>query len=474
MWNEPATTWRVWSPKFLGDVIDPERATSPWAGHRDFVYDLIRWRQPAVTVELGTHFGCSFFALVQALADAQSRGSIYAVDTWKGDPHAGEYGEEVLETFSTNLQTLEERTADRQIEVKVHRKTFAEALPEFELNSIDLLHIDGCHTYEALKEDFESWLPKLAPNGIILLHDIAPDSGYGSSEYYAEQIESQFSGFSFNHDFGLGVVLPKGDQGWEYLLSKEFHRWRESYRFQAGSRRGHLAEADLTCLIEEKVQGMEAQAALIDERDKAISAQAALIDERDKAISAQAALIDERDKAISAQAALIDERDKAISAHADLIDERDRTIERLEWERGSMDELLGILPRELDDARARISELENSPRRQVEAFRRALPRSIERKLRLRARAHRMKHVLRPRTRIREFRNRRRHKQLGSGDEGSSLGNPASDRFRSIPAALTLEELLHEVARGLPALTQNDLLETLVEGGDPSSIGSADC
>ena len=161
MWNEPVTAWKIWSPRFLGDEIDPDRATSPWAGHRDFVYDLVRWRQPTVTVELGTHFGCSFFALVQALADAQSQGSIHAVDTWKGDPHAGEYGDDVFETFSTNLGRLEERTADRQIKVEIHQKTFAEALPEFEPDSIDLLHIDGCHTYEAL----ERGLRELAAQG---------------------------------------------------------------------------------------------------------------------------------------------------------------------------------------------------------------------------------------------------------------------------------------------------------------------
>lgn len=38
----------------------------------------------------------------------------------------------------------------------------------------DFIFIDGDHNYQAVKQDFEDWLPFLVPGGIISFHDSAP------------------------------------------------------------------------------------------------------------------------------------------------------------------------------------------------------------------------------------------------------------------------------------------------------------
>ena len=51
------------------------------------------------------------------------------------------------------------------------RSTFDAAATHFEDNTIDLIHIDGLHTYEAVKHDYKTWLSKLKEGGTLMFHD---------------------------------------------------------------------------------------------------------------------------------------------------------------------------------------------------------------------------------------------------------------------------------------------------------------
>ncbi len=180
---------------------------STWMDHLPFGYDLVAAVRPRLLVELGTYSGLSFFAFCQAMVENKVAGLAYAVDSWEGDEHTGDYGEEVFRKVEYHA-----REYYRGFSYLLRMK-FGEALAQFDDNSIDLLHIDGLHTYEAVKEDFECWYPKVKPGGIVLLHDIeARLPEFGVRQYWNELIQDHTT-FAFHHGYGLGVIQKSGRIG---------------------------------------------------------------------------------------------------------------------------------------------------------------------------------------------------------------------------------------------------------------------
>lgn len=171
-----------------------------WGGHIPFMFCLMNYRRPRTYVELGTHYGASFFAACQAIKHFNIDCAPTAVDLWLGDEHAGRYDESVYDNFTLLLQQRYPGTG------VALRSDFNEAVFKFQDGSIDLLHIDGLHTYEAVRNDYETWLPKVSENGVILFHDTAvKERGFGVWKLW-EEIEGKYSTFNFTHTHGLGVV----------------------------------------------------------------------------------------------------------------------------------------------------------------------------------------------------------------------------------------------------------------------------
>jgi hypothetical protein len=199
--DEPVAETELLSRVLHGSSVTQESPTpSAWAEHVPFLFFAIDLLQPRRFVELGSHQGNSFFAACQAGKALPQPMECVAIDTWEGDEHAGAYEEHIFRDFSFILQR-EYGSVGRYI-----RKTFNAASGQFAPGSIDLLHIDGLHTYEAVAEDYRTWLPKMSERGLILFHDTRVfERGFGVWRLW-DEIKDQFPSFELTHGYGLGVL----------------------------------------------------------------------------------------------------------------------------------------------------------------------------------------------------------------------------------------------------------------------------
>lgn len=216
----------------------PERLTNieSWHRHIPFAFALLDMAKPNVYVELGTHRGDSYSAFCQGVVQQKLPTRCYAVDTWQGDEHAGEYSDEVYDdlvawhnprysSFSSLL-----------------RMTFDDALAHFPDGSVDILHIDGLHTYDAVKHDFASWLPKMSERGVVLFHDTnVRHSDFAVWQLWAE-LEGLYPSFEFPFGFGLGVLAVGSNVPAAVLEFIEYARNHSQAVIEFFYEQGHTAE----------------------------------------------------------------------------------------------------------------------------------------------------------------------------------------------------------------------------------------
>jgi len=181
-------------------VAEVQRADagSAWLQHTPFALFLVHALRPRVLVELGTYSGTSYCAFCQAISTLEVPCKAYAVDTWEGDDHCGPYSGDILVDL---MRYHHPRYASFSTLLK---STFDAALAQFPAGTVDLLHIDGCHAYEAVAHDFQSWLPKLSNRAVVLFHDTQVRN-FGVWQLW-EVLQQQYPSFEFHHGYGLGVL----------------------------------------------------------------------------------------------------------------------------------------------------------------------------------------------------------------------------------------------------------------------------
>lgn len=88
----------------------------------------------------------------------------------------------------------------------------------FSPNGYDLIFIDGDHTYDGVKKDFDNYFPMLNKNGVMFFHDIVDSEYHRESNCYVSKMWQEIKN-NFEH---IEILDPEnGDWGGIGLIYKK-------------------------------------------------------------------------------------------------------------------------------------------------------------------------------------------------------------------------------------------------------------
>lgn len=117
-----------------------------WKDHIKFAQWIVERKNPEVVVDLGVDYAYSTFSFA-----LPKIGNVYGIDSFEGDAHAGNRESSELYSF------VEEKRKEYGFDNITFIKGYFDDIAKDWDKDIDILHIDGFHTYDAVYNDFSTW-----------------------------------------------------------------------------------------------------------------------------------------------------------------------------------------------------------------------------------------------------------------------------------------------------------------------------
>lgn len=163
--------------------------------------EIINKESPKIILEIGTASGGTIFLFIQI---ASNNTEFISIDMPFGKFGGGYLRSHIplFKLFVNNKQNLHLIRGDSQ-----NQETLNKLSEILQHKKIDFLFIDGDHTYEGVKSDFNLYKNFVKPGGIIAFHDIQTP-GIGVNKFWNE-IKNNFTYnefVAFNSTYGIGIL----------------------------------------------------------------------------------------------------------------------------------------------------------------------------------------------------------------------------------------------------------------------------
>ena len=167
-----------------------------------FLYELTKkYCLKNFAVEVGSYCGKSACYIGQACKENKTY--LMTIDHHRGseeqqygeeyfDPDEYNYEKEIVDTLPTLLKNIQKFQFEEVILPIVNSSELASKEIE---NNIDLVFIDGSHTFESARKDYMSWKNKIRIGGILAIHDVYDsevEGGQAPKEIYEKALSENF------------------------------------------------------------------------------------------------------------------------------------------------------------------------------------------------------------------------------------------------------------------------------------------
>lgn len=133
---------------------------------KKYLHKLARGLNPgANAVEIGSYLGASSCLIANGMS--KTKGTLYCIDTWENQTMP-EGERDTFSEFCSNTSKYK----DVIMPLRGRSSEVVARLKE-RIDKIDLLFIDGDHSYEACMADWENYSPFLRKGSVIVFHDTA-------------------------------------------------------------------------------------------------------------------------------------------------------------------------------------------------------------------------------------------------------------------------------------------------------------